>query len=151
VSCATSSTTAGGRAGDRAEGERAFAGARGGKGPVALHPREVHAPAEVEEHEAEGDVHEDARLLQERADVHGRGHGRDQESDKDITDDAGQPQLAGRLAPQHAGHEKHAEEQRVVELERQRRQEARFHGLSSLRWDRMLAAARGSAAAGLAL
>ena len=45
--------------------------------PVALEPREVHAPAQVEEHEAERDVDEEAGLVEKRPDVQGARQGRD--------------------------------------------------------------------------
>ena len=111
----------------RSEGDEALGHARGRERPVALHPRQVHAAAEVEEHEAQGDVHEDARVLDQRGHAQGRGERRDGESDEHIADHARQPQAARDLSSEHAGHQQHAEKQRVAEAGGKRGQETCIH------------------------
>ena len=66
----------------------------GGERPVALHPLQVHAPAEVEEHQADREVDEDARLVEQRIEAHRLRERRQHEAHHDVADDA--RQLRGR-------------------------------------------------------
>ncbi len=116
----------------RGEGEEALREARGGERPVALHPLQVHAPAEVEEHQPQGEIHEDARLVEEEVEADEPREGRHHESHRHVADDARQPHGARHLAAHHAGDQQHAEHQREAELQGQRRKEAEIHGQSRM-------------------
>ena len=112
---------------DEDEGEEALHHPRGRQRPVAPEPADVDAPAQLEEHQSQADVDEDARFPEQRADVHRRGHGRDREPHQHVADDARQAQLARRLPAEHAGDEQRAEQEREIQFHRQGRQEPGFH------------------------